>query len=80
MVRKREIKITKRMTKQSVFQERTVKNVPVIVNTPLDKDGHPERHLEEIELRGKVFRGYHRLIKVILVDKWGNPYLREVLE
>jgi hypothetical protein len=80
MRERRRIQNKKRLTKQIVFQERTVKNMPTIVNTPLNDSGHPERDRAQIESSGKVFRGCHRLIKAILVDKWGNPYLREVLE
>jgi len=70
------IKISKRI----VFQERTVKSAPLIVNTPLDKNGHPERDLEEVEARGKLYKGYHRFTRVILQDSYGNLHLREVLE
>jgi hypothetical protein len=77
---RRRVDVKKRITKQTVFQERTVKNMPTIVNTPLNDDGRPKRDLERVESSGKVFRGYHRFIRAILVDERGNLYLREILQ
>ena len=52
-----------------------------IVNIPLDtKTGEPNFAKAEIEYHGKIYKGWHRLRKVVIQDNKDNLFLRMVLE
>jgi hypothetical protein len=72
--------IKKRVTKEPFFQERTLKDYPLITNIPLTENGRLVMERAEIEDSGKLFKRFHRRIQTVLSDERGNPYLREVLE
>lgn len=56
------------------------KIMPIIINTPLDtKTGRPIMGKSEVELYGKVFKGYHAYSKVLLKNKKGLLYQRVVI-
>jgi hypothetical protein len=52
-----------------------------IVNIPLNtKTGEPNFSKAEVEDYGKIYKGWHRLRKVVIQDNKDNLFLRMVLE
>jgi len=52
-----------------------------IVNIPLDtKTGEPNFAKAEVESYGKIYKGWHRLRKVVIQDEKDYLFLRMVLE
>jgi len=52
-----------------------------IVNIPLDtKTGEPNFSKAEVESYGKIYKGWHRLRKIVIQGERDNLFLRMVLE
>jgi hypothetical protein len=70
----------KRVRKRLFFVRKRLRNVPKIINTPIDPDaGIPIEKKADVELMGNLSAGWHIHYAAILIDNRGRPYLREVI-